>query len=133
MVKTDFSILETNTSHPDNRINKMCPICYNDEKPDNYTTPCGHSAHTRCLFEWWNVQMTTQRGCVSCPYCRRVLSNDEIEHVKLISLCNTLMKKMALGEENLKAWIEKVKPHTETTPMIKLVDAAEFVRQRQEL
>jgi hypothetical protein len=43
------------------------------------------------------------------------------------------MKKMALGEENLKAWIEKVKPHTETTPMIKLVDAAEFVRQRQEL
>ena len=77
--------------------------------------------------------MTTQRGCVSCPCCRHLLSNDEIEHVKLISLCNTLMKKMFLGEEKLKAWIEKVKAHTETTPMTKLVDAAEFVRQRQEV
>ena len=109
----------------------MCPICYNDEKPDNYTTPCGHSAHTRCLFEWWNVQYTTQRGCVSCPLCRHLLSDDEIEHVKLISLTKSWMKKMSLGEENFKAWIEKVKAHTETAPMRKFLNAAEFVPQSQ--
>ena len=106
----------------------MCSICYNEEKPINYTTPCGHSFHTRCLFEWWNVQYT--RGdCVSCPLCRRLPSHGEIEHAKLTSLSNTWMKKMSLGEEKFKAWIEKVKAHTETTPMEKLLNASEFMPQ----
>jgi len=111
----------------------MCPICYTDEKPDNYTTPCGHSFHIRCLFEWWDVQMTTQRGCVSCPLCRHLLLDDETEHAKLISLTKSWVKTMSLGEEKFKVWIEKVKAHTQTTPMRNLVDAAEFVPQRQEL
>jgi hypothetical protein len=39
------------------------------------------------------------------------------------------MKKMSLGEEKFKVWIEKVKAHTETTPMEKLLNASEFVPQ----
>jgi len=41
------------------------------------------------------------------------------------------MKKMSLGGEEFKAWIEKVKAHTETTPMRKLLSAREFVPQIQ--
>jgi hypothetical protein len=39
------------------------------------------------------------------------------------------MKKISLGEEKFNAWIEKVKAHTETTPMVKLLRAPEYVPQ----
>jgi len=41
------------------------------------------------------------------------------------------MKKMSLGEENVKVWIEYVKTHTKTTPMEKLLKASEYVPQSQ--
>jgi len=41
------------------------------------------------------------------------------------------MKKMSLGEEDFKAWIEKVKAHTETTPLRKFLNASEYVPQSQ--
>jgi len=105
----------------------MCPICYN-EKPINYTTPCGHSFHRRCLLEWWNVQYTTQ-GEISCPICKYQLSDDEIEHSRLCFLSKTWIKKMSLGEDKVRAWIEKVKRATQTTPMKNVLDAPEFVPQ----
>ena len=106
----------------------MCPICYNDEKPINYMTPCGHSFHTGCLMEWWNTQEMTQ-GCVSCPLCRYEPSNDEIEHCRLTSLAYTWTKRMSRGEDMVKVWIEYVKAHTETTPMRKRLYAPEYVPQ----
>lgn len=105
----------------------MCAICYNDEKPMNYTMPCKHSFHTFCLMKWWDNRDRTHCP-ISCPLCRYEPSNDEIEHCRLTSLAYNWTKKMS-DEDVVKVWIEKVKRHTYITPMENVLDAPEFVPQ----
>ena len=106
----------------------MCAICYDEEKPINYLMPCKHSFHTGCLMLWWDNRDRAQCP-ITCPLCRYEPSNDEIEHCRLTSLAYTWTKKMSRGEDMVKVWIEYVKAHTATTPMVKLLKAQEFVPQ----
>ena len=106
----------------------MCVICFNEDKPTNYTTSCSHSFHTGCLMKWWNNQEMTQ-GCISCPLCRYEPSDGEIEHCRLSSAAYRWIKKISLGEDMFKIWIEKVKCVTYITPMADVLDAPEYVPQ----
>ena len=106
----------------------MCAICYNDEKPMNYTISCKHSFHTFCLIQWWDNR--DRAHCpISCPMCRYEPSKDEIEHCRLTSLAYNWTKKMSRGEDVVKVWFEKVKRHTYITPMENVLSASEFVPQ----
>jgi hypothetical protein len=61
-----------NITRKRNTLEEECQICLEnfmkrDIVADNYVkTPCGHTFHTLCLFNWWEGNTTS-----NCPTCRK--------------------------------------------------------------
>ena len=104
----------------------MCVICFNEDKPTNYTTSCSHSFHVGCLMKWWHMQNATQ-GCISCPLCRYEPTDDEIEHSRLYGGAIAWIMMMSRGEDKFKDWIESLKGVVCITPMEDVLDAPEYI------